>query len=89
MITRVNKQPTGTKDQFDAVVGKLKTGDDVVFEVIDPAASRGGNQLHGRHFAIVLNMTPVADSAPASFQKGIESPYTEFYFLLRTAILSD
>jgi serine protease Do len=36
IITRVNKQPTGTKEQFDAVVGKLKTGDDVVFEAIDP-----------------------------------------------------
>ena len=36
VITRVNKQPTGKKEQFDAVVGKLKTGDDVVFEVIDP-----------------------------------------------------
>jgi serine protease Do len=36
VITRINKQPTGTKEQFDAVVSKLKTGDDVVFEVIDP-----------------------------------------------------
>ena len=36
VITRINKQPTGTKDQFDAVVSKLKTGDDVVFEIIDP-----------------------------------------------------
>ena len=36
IVTRINKQPTGTKDQYDAVVGKLKTGDDVVFEVIDP-----------------------------------------------------
>ncbi len=36
IITRVNKQPTGTKEQFDAVVGKLKPGDDVVFEAIDP-----------------------------------------------------
>jgi serine protease Do len=36
VITRVNKQPTSTKEQFDAVVGKLKTGDDVVFEAIDP-----------------------------------------------------
>ena len=35
-ITRINKQPTGTKEQYDAVVGKLKTGDDVVFEVMDP-----------------------------------------------------
>ncbi len=36
VITHVNRQPTRTKDQFDAVVSKLKTGDDVVFEVIDP-----------------------------------------------------
>ncbi len=36
IITRVNKLPTGNKEQFDAVVGKLKTGDDVVFEAIDP-----------------------------------------------------
>ncbi|MFZ0339638.1 MAG: trypsin-like peptidase domain-containing protein [Terracidiphilus sp.] len=36
VITKVNKQPTGTKEQFDAVVGKLKTGDDVVFEAVDP-----------------------------------------------------
>jgi serine protease Do len=36
VIIRINKQPTGTKEQYDAVVSKLKTGDDVVFEVIDP-----------------------------------------------------
>jgi serine protease Do len=36
VITRVNKQATSTKEQFDAVVSKLKAGDDVVFEVIDP-----------------------------------------------------
>jgi serine protease Do len=36
VITHVNKQPTGTRDQFEAVVSKLKDGDDVVFEVIDP-----------------------------------------------------
>jgi serine protease Do len=36
IITRINKRPTGTKEQFDAVVGKLKPGDDVVFEVLDP-----------------------------------------------------
>jgi serine protease Do len=36
VITHVNKQPTGTRDQFEAVVSKLKNGDDVVFEVIDP-----------------------------------------------------
>ena len=36
VITHVNKQPTGTRDQFEAVVSKLRDGDDVVFEVIDP-----------------------------------------------------
>jgi serine protease Do len=36
VITRINKQPTATKDQFDAIAGKLKPHDDVVFEVIDP-----------------------------------------------------
>ena len=36
VITRINKQPTGTKEQYDAVVSKLKAGDDVVFEVMDP-----------------------------------------------------
>jgi serine protease Do len=42
VITRINKQPTGTKEQFDAVVAKLKTGDDVVFEVMDPRSPQSG-----------------------------------------------
>ena len=36
VIIRINKQLTSTKSQYDAVVDKLKTGDDVVFEVVDP-----------------------------------------------------
>ena len=48
MITRINKQPTGTKEQFNAVVSKLKQGDDVVFEVIDPRHPDNGiNYLGG------------------------------------------
>jgi serine protease Do len=48
VIVRINKQPTATKDQFDTVVGKLKTGDDVVFEVIDPRHPDSGlNYLGG------------------------------------------
>jgi serine protease Do len=48
IITRINKQPTGTKDQFDAVVSKLKSGGDVVFEVIDPRRPDNGiNYLGG------------------------------------------
>lgn len=48
VITRINKQSTSTKDQFDAIVGKLKSGDDVVFEVIDPRHPDSGvNYLGG------------------------------------------
>ena len=36
VIVRINKQSTSTKAQYDAVVSKLKNGDDVVFEVMDP-----------------------------------------------------
>jgi serine protease Do len=48
VIIRINKQPTATKDQYDTVVGKLKTGDDVVFEVVDPRHPGNGiNYLGG------------------------------------------
>jgi serine protease Do len=48
VITHINRLPTGTKDQYDAVVGKLKIGDDVVFEVIDPRRpDLGTNYLGG------------------------------------------
>jgi serine protease Do len=42
VIVRINKHPTGTKDQFDAVVKNLKSGDDVVFEVMDPRHPENG-----------------------------------------------
>ena len=42
VITHINKQPTTTKQQYDAVVTKLKTGDDVVFEVMDPRHPESG-----------------------------------------------
>ena len=42
VIVRVNKQPTSNKDQFDAVVTKLKSGDDVVLEVVDPRRPNDG-----------------------------------------------
>ena len=48
VITHVNRQPTGTKDQFNAVVSKLKAGDDVVFEIIDPRhPDQGINYIGG------------------------------------------
>jgi serine protease Do len=42
VIIRINKQPTTTRKQFDAVVSKLKAGDDVVFEVLDPRRPTDG-----------------------------------------------
>jgi serine protease Do len=42
VIIRINKHATGTKDQFDAVVKSLKSGDDVVFEVMDPRHPENG-----------------------------------------------
>jgi serine protease Do len=47
VIVRVNRQPTGTKEQFNAVVSKLKTGDDVVFEILDPRHPDDGVNLIG------------------------------------------
>jgi serine protease Do len=42
LITKINKQPTGTREQYDAVVSKIKTGDDVVLEVMDPRHPENG-----------------------------------------------
>jgi serine protease Do len=47
VIVRVNKQPTGNKEQFNAVVSKLKTGDDVVFEIVDPNHTSEGITVIG------------------------------------------
>ena len=49
VIVRINRQPVGTREQFNAVVGKLRQGDDVVFEIIDPRrAEQGINIIGGR-----------------------------------------
>jgi len=48
VITKVNKQPTPNRAAFNDIVGKLKGGDDVVFEVIDPRRpDQGINVLGG------------------------------------------
>jgi serine protease Do len=36
VVIRINKQDTSNRDQFNTVVSKLKVGDDVVFEIMDP-----------------------------------------------------
>ncbi len=47
VITRINRQPTPNKGAYNAIVGKLKSGDDVVFEVIDPHSPQGGTNYIG------------------------------------------
>jgi serine protease Do len=47
VITRINKQPTATKDQFDKVVEGLKSGQDVVFEIVNPKRPGDGISFPG------------------------------------------
>lgn len=48
VITRINKLGTGNKTQFDKVVDGLKSGVDVVFEIVDPKhPERGINFVGG------------------------------------------
>ena len=47
VIVRVNKLLTGNKEQFNAVASKLKTGDDVVFEIVDPRHPDDGINVIG------------------------------------------
>ena len=42
VITRINKQATATKPQFDKIVDGLKSGSDVVFEVMNPKQPAAG-----------------------------------------------
>jgi serine protease Do len=47
VITRINKLPTTTREQFDKVVEGLKSGQDVVFEVMDPKHPNNGINFPG------------------------------------------
>jgi serine protease Do len=42
VIIRINKHSTGTKEQYDSVVNSIKSGDDVVFEIMDPRHPENG-----------------------------------------------
>jgi serine protease Do len=42
VITRINKQATGNKSQFDKAVEGLKSGQDVVFEIMNPKRPADG-----------------------------------------------
>jgi serine protease Do len=47
VITHINKQATATKAQFDKVVESLKSGQDVVFEIVDPKHPANGINFIG------------------------------------------
>jgi serine protease Do len=47
VITHINKLPTGTKAQFDKAAGDLKSGQDVVFEIMDPKHPANGINFVG------------------------------------------
>ena len=47
VIVSVNKHPVNNVQQFQAAVSGLHSGDDVVFEVVDPQHPTAGNELLG------------------------------------------
>jgi serine protease Do len=47
VITHINKQTTATKAQFDKAVGDLKSGQDVVFEIMNPKRPADGINFVG------------------------------------------
>ena len=47
VITQINKHPTGTKAQFDQAVSGLKSGQDVVFEIMNPKRPADGINFVG------------------------------------------
>ena len=42
VIIQINKQPISSVDQFRSAVDGLKSGSDVVFQIVDPRAPKGG-----------------------------------------------
>jgi len=47
VITSVNKQPVHNKADYNAIISGLKSGQDVVFNVVDPQRPRDGGTLLG------------------------------------------
>jgi serine protease Do len=47
VILQLNRQPIANADQFQQMASKLKSGDDVVFLVIDPQRPQAGNTYIG------------------------------------------
>jgi serine protease Do len=47
VIDSINRQPIHNKQEFNAALAKLKSGSDVVFEVLDPRDPKSGGTLLG------------------------------------------
>jgi serine protease Do len=47
VITEINRKPVGDEAAYRAIVGALKSGEDVVFVVHDPRSATGGNSYVG------------------------------------------
>jgi serine protease Do len=47
IITSVNKQPVHNKAEYNAIISGLKSGSDVVFNVVDPQRPKDGGTLLG------------------------------------------
>ena len=47
VITSVNKQPVHNKSDYNAIISGLKSGSDVVFNVVDPQHPKDGGTLLG------------------------------------------
>ena len=47
VITAVNRKPVHNKREYDEIVSSLKSGADLVFEVIDPKQPKAGGDLVG------------------------------------------
>ncbi len=47
VIIAINKQPIHNKQEYNAIIGKLKSGADLVFEIVDPRDPKSGGTLLG------------------------------------------
>ena len=47
VIVSVNRHPVHNVAEFRSIVAGLKTGDDVVFELVDPQRPKGGSSYVG------------------------------------------
>jgi len=47
VITSVNKQPVHNKAEYNAIISGLKSGSDVVFNIVDPHHPKDGGTLLG------------------------------------------